>query len=233
MSAVGRDRSEELAIVVRGELEESVHFGHACLVTEDGELLAEVGASDTVVVARSTLKPAQVAATLRCGAQLSEMEIAIAAGSHTGERRHQGLVRRLLERHGLSPHDLACPADWPEDEEFRHQTVAKGDGKSSLAMNCSGKHAAMLAASQQRGWSLTDYLDPAHPVQRAIVETLADLAGEEISAVTVDGCGAPAPALSLRGLGSMAAKLGKRSEVGAAMRRHPWAVGGTGHLNTQ
>ena len=35
-------------------------------------------------------------------------------------------------------------------------------------MNCSGKHAAMLAACVARGWPLAGYLDPEHPLQREV-----------------------------------------------------------------
>ena len=43
---------------------------------------------------------------------------------------------------------------------------------SSLAQNCSGKHAAMLATCVANGWDLATYRDPAHPLQRPIAETL-------------------------------------------------------------
>ena len=45
-------------------------------------------------------------------------------------------------------------------------------------MNCSGKHAAMLAAASPRGWPTGSYLDPDHPLQREIRRTVEDLAGE-------------------------------------------------------
>jgi L-asparaginase II len=67
-------------------------------------------------------------------------------------------------------------------------------------MNCSGKHAAMLATCVRNGWPTDGYLDPGHPVQRVIRETLEDLAAERSAATAIDGCGAPLLAISLAGL---------------------------------
>ena len=44
-------------------------------------------------------------------------------------------------------------------------------------MNCSGKHAGMLAACAANGWPTDSYLDPGHPLQLAIRATIAELAG--------------------------------------------------------
>ncbi len=232
MSPVRHNLAGELAFLTRGGQVESVHLGHACVVTAGGELLDEIGDSATVVLARSTIKPAQASASMQCGADLSATELAIAAASHTGEVRHQELVSQILDRNGLSPEDLQCPADWPEDEATREQQKRDGVSKTRLAMNCSGKHAAMLAAAQSNGWCVDNYLEVDHPVQRVVMETLSELSGETIETVSIDGCGAPAPALSVRGLATMAARLGRSSPVATAMRLHPWAVGGTGQINS-
>ena len=42
-------------------------------------------------------------------------------------------------------------------------------------MNCSGKHAAMLATCVANGWPTETYLDADHPLQRAIAATFARL----------------------------------------------------------
>ena len=67
-------------------------------------------------------------------------------------------------------------------------------------MNCSGKHAAMLLTSKLNGWSLEDYRSPDHPLQKEIRTAIEDTAGEQVSHVAVDGCGAPIFALTLAGL---------------------------------
>ena len=99
-------------------------------------------------------------------------------------------------------------------------------------MNCSGKHAAMLATCVARGEPTEGYLDPAHPVQAAITATLERLAGEPVQHVAVDGCGAPQHALTLRGLARAFAAVatgdGACRRTAAAMTARPDLVGGTG-----
>ena len=66
-----------------------------------------------------------------------------------------------------------------------------------------------------------------HPLQRAITSTVEQLAGEVVH-VGVDGCGAPAHVLPLRGLASAFATIaGRRDAVWQAMTAHPEMVGGT------
>ena len=67
-------------------------------------------------------------------------------------------------------------------------------------MNCSGKHAAMLATCVANGWPTATYLEPDHPLQIAVRETVTELTGDEVTATGVDGCGAPLFAVTLTGL---------------------------------
>jgi L-asparaginase II len=91
----------------------------------------------------------------------------------------------------------------------------------------------MLATCVENGWPLEDYLDPEHPLQRATGETVADLAGEPVVAVGVDGCGAPVHALTLLGLAVAFARLAAapagtpEARVATAMRTYPEWLGGT------
>ena len=107
-----------------------------------------------------------------------------------------------------------------------------------LAMNCSGKHAAMLSACVAAGWPTAGYLDRDHPLQQAIEARLAEAGGEPVTAVVVDGCGAPQHALSLTGLARGVLSLVQAPEgspersVADAMRTHPWLVAGTGREDT-
>jgi L-asparaginase II len=92
----------------------------------------------------------------------------------------------------------------------------------------------MLLTCQAAGWPTEGYLETGHPVQKAIATTIEELAGERVTAVGVDGCGAPQHALSLRGLtrafrGLVQADPGTPERaVADAMRAHPDLVGGAG-----
>ena len=99
-------------------------------------------------------------------------------------------------------------------------------------MNCSGKHAAMLATCVLKGWDTSSYLDPAHPLQVAILETFARITGEPVDTIAIDGCGAPLLSTSLTGLARAFAALatatdGPQRRVAEAIREHPEYVSGT------
>ena len=99
-------------------------------------------------------------------------------------------------------------------------------------MNCSGKHAAMLATCVMNGWPTTTYLDPDHPLQLAVRATLEELTGVPVDTILVDGCGAPLLSTTLTGLARAFARLATATEgperrVADAIRRHPTLVSGT------
>ena len=120
----------------------------------------------------------------------------------------------------------------PLDDVERDGGSGEGRGREPIAMNCSGKHAAMLATCVVNGWDVTTYREPDHPLQRGIAETFAALTGEPIAAVAVDGCGAPLFSASLVGLarGLRGAwrppPSGSGHRVAEAIRAHPAMVSG-------
>jgi len=223
-----------LARVVRSGFVESVHHGTAVAVDPDGDVVVVAGSPQSPVFPRSSNKPLQAVAMLRAGLQLDGHLLALAAASHSGERYHLDGVRRLLGLGGLDETDLRNTPAYPLDAEEQVAWRAARRSPTSLAQNCSGKHAAMLLTCVENGWPLEQYLDPGHPLQRAVAETVADLAGEPVAAVGVDGCGAPAHAFSLLGLavafGRIAAADADEPEgrVADAVRSHPEWLGGTG-----
>ncbi|NEA22311.1 asparaginase [Actinomadura bangladeshensis] len=227
---------EVLAEVVRNGFAESRHYGSVAGLAPDGTLAHARGNPAETVLPRSTTKPFQALACLRAGAPLEGERLAIAAGSHTGEDFHVKTVEAILADAGLGVDALQCPPSWPEDEAAKAALIRAGEGESRVRMNCSGKHAAMLAACVANGWPVDTYLDPSHPLQQAVRQVMADAAGEEPAPVAVDGCGAPLFGLTLTGLARAARSLvlseGSRP-VADAMRAHPEYVGGTGHANTQ
>ncbi|HEX8870198.1 MAG TPA: asparaginase [Lentzea sp.] len=214
-----------LAEVTRNGFVESLHHGSVVGLNPNGSVGVSVGAIEDAVLPRSCMKPFQALACLSAGAPLAGPSLAIAAGSHTGENRHVELVMQLLG--GLPVGLLRCPASWPEDEETRQRLTEP----SRVRMNCSGKHAAMLAACVAARWPTQTYLEPTHPLQQLVLRTVEQLAGESVAHTAVDGCGAPVFALSLHGLARAMQGL-VRTPVAEAMRAFPEYVGGTGHVNT-
>jgi L-asparaginase II len=218
---------------------ESVHRGALVVLDADGGVSDAHGAVDRPVLPRSSNKPVQATALLAAGWQpRSQEELAIGAASHNGEDGHRDLVAGMLAAAGLGPDDLGCPPALPMHEATRARWLAEGRAPDRLAMNCSGKHAAMLAACVASGWPTEGYLERDHPLQQAIEARLAESAEEPVEAVVVDGCGAPQHALTLTGLARGVLSLVQAAEgthersVADAMRAHPWLVAGTDREDT-
>ncbi|TFV82900.1 asparaginase [Blastococcus sp. CT_GayMR16] len=228
-----------LVEVERSGFLESVHRGSLVVLDADGEVSFAAGAVDRPTLPRSANKPVQATALLAAGwAPRSQAERAIGAGSHNGEDGHRKLAAAMLAAVGLGPDDLGCPVALPQHELTRGQWLASGRAPDRLAMNCSGKHAAMLSACVAAGWPTEGYLDRGHPLQQAIESRLGEAAGEAVTAVVVDGCGAPQHALSVTGLARGVLSLVQAPEgsrersVADAMRAEPWFVAGTGREDT-
>ena len=222
-----------LAHVTRGGIVESAHRASVVVTGARGEVLHSWGSVHDPVFPRSSNKPLQAVAMLRAGLVLPAHHLAVACASHSAEPFHLDAVREMLGAAGLAEGDLQNTPDLPYDPDERDIWVAAGHTARSLAQNCSGKHAAMLATCRLNGWDLETYRDDEHPLQRLMAETIADLAGEPVAATVVDGCGAPAMAISLTGLarafGRIAAAPPRTAEgeVTAAIRAHPDHLGGT------
>jgi len=223
-----------LAEVVRSGFVESRHRGAALILGADGQPAWVAGQVTEPMFPRSASKPMQAAAMLRCGLDLDGKLLALAAASHSGEDFHVAGVREILSRAGLPESTLQCPPALPMDEASQREILSHGGGPDRVHMNCSGKHAAMLASCVAAGWPTGSYRDPGHPLQLAIRATIEDLAGEPVTATGVDGCGAPLFALSLTGLARAfqamvtAPPATPERKVADAMRAYPeWTSGTT------
>ncbi len=199
----------------------------------ESRLVAWSGEIDRPFFLRSSAKPFQAAISLEAGASLEPSEIALASSSHDGDPVHIAIVRRILERAGLTEDDLQCPPNWPLGVTARHRLIGSGHQKRSrIWHNCSGKHAAWLAACQARGWPIETYLDPEHPLQVKIQDFVSKLGDYPTGPVGVDGCGAPVLRTTVRAMAVMFSRLGtdnRLSEVFQAMHRFPSLVSGVGN----
>jgi L-asparaginase II len=239
--------SEILVKVHRKDTIESVHHGAAVVVDSRGKLLYSAGDADFVTFLRSSAKPLQALVVVESGAAeaygLNQEEIAIISGSHNGEKKHVRVVRSILKKLGLNKSHLQCGAHVP------HYYTALGmippkKKFSPLQHNCSAKHAGMLAVCVYEGWSLKNYLDTRHRVQRLILKKISELCEypERKIGVGIEGCGAPTFALPLRNMAIGFSKLKSfRSEdqitsqslqvVADSAWRYPEMVSGRGRLD--
>jgi len=221
-----------VAEIVRSGFVEGHHYGSIVALAPDGSLDWSVGDIEHAILPRSCNKPLQAVGMLRAGLDLDGELLALAAASHSGEQFHIDGVRRILADAGLDESALQTPPDYPIDDQAREAYIRAGGEKSAVAMNCSGKHAAMLATCVVNCWDVATYRDPAHPLQAAIAEAVADLTGEPVEAVAVDGCGAPLLSASLLGLARAfrtiaTAAEGPEKRVADAIRAFPEYTSGS------
>ncbi len=227
-----------VAEIVRSGFVEGHHYGSVVALDSDGGLAWSVGAVETAVLPRSCNKPVQVLGMLRAGLDLPAELLALACASHSGEDFHVAGVREVLAGAGLDESALQTPPDYPLDETARDAVIRAGGSRTPVLMNCSGKHAAMLATCVANGWDVATYRRPDHPLQVAIAETFASMTGEPVEAVAVDGCGAPLLSASLTGLARAFRRLAlgldgddrpsdDSERVASAIRQHPAYVSGS------
>ena len=239
-------RHEPLAFQTRDGLVESVHYGSLIATAPGGRTLLTAGEPRTAFYPRSSLKPLQSVAMVRAGLDLPADLLGLTAASHSGAARHLDGASRILELHGLTAAALENSSDLPYGVREREEWLRDGGQPTQLAQNCSGKHAAMAATCVINGWPVQGYLDPSHPLQKLVAETVTDLTGEEPAGVSTDGCGTPLFALTLAGMARAFGRLASaeladgasapespEAAVAQSMRRHPEMVAGEGRDVTE
>ncbi len=237
-----------LAEVIRGPLVELTHRGTAVVCRADGEIVAAWGDPGRIALPRSSAKMMQALPLVESGAAdaagLTTRHLALACASHQGSPMHTELAAAWLAAQGFGEPDLRCGAHPPRDSETRHNLRLAGHPISQLHNNCSGKHTGFLTLSRHLGGG-PEYVEPDHPVQRAVCQTLGEISGDTIEGFGIDGCSAPNFALSIRGVATALARFataetafeGARAVAAVrlrdAMMAHPELVDGAPGITTQ
>ena len=229
------DSGEILIEVVRNELVESVHSGHLMIIAGTGERILQLGKSDFLVYPRSAIKAIQASAMVRAGLDLDDELLALVCASHAGSQRHQDAAEKILQSANLTVEALQNTPDKPLGITERKNWGSKP--ATSLAANCSGKHAGMVATAKINGWEIARYKEAHHPLQVACKNEFEKLASEKITKVAVDGCGAPLFAVTFAGLVHaihhfMISADPIHVRIKNACRRFPEMVSGEGRLPT-
>ncbi len=236
-----------LTEIRRGPLTESRHLGHAVICDAAGGIVSAWGNRQERVYPRSSAKMIQALPLVESGAAdafgLTSEQLALACASHNGADIHTGRVRAWLAALGLGEADLRCGPQMPDDEAARNALIRAFEEPCQLHNNCSGKHAGFLTLAAHLGAG-PDYIDPAHPVQRAVLAAFEEATGEESPGYGIDGCSAPNFITTLHGMGrAMAAFAAAREGADArqtamarlrqAMIAHPALVAGDGRACTE
>jgi L-asparaginase len=216
--------------LLREGIGESRHRVHAVVCDKRGRVLLRAGDPQQLSFIRSALKPVQATVFVSSGAAdvdgIGERALAIACASHSGSAAHAREAFKVLWTAGLEAEQLQCPPP--------------AGGSSPLEHNCSGKHAAFLAACRRLHWPTESYLRPDHPLQQQVRRRVADLLGlpgEELVSAR-DDCGAPTLQLQLAQMALLFAHLGSGEQADLerlcrAMLAHPELVAGEGCFDTE
>ncbi len=235
--------------LTRGDIVESVHFGSFVIADSHGRILASAGDPNLVTYPRSSMKPLQVLSFLEnSGAdayQLLPEEIAIMCASHSGTDEQVEVIKRLQDKIGVNVENLQCGVHWPIDKETSQAMRDRGEEPNALRHNCSGKHTGMLAYAQMLGLDIDTYLENSHPVQKVILNTVAEMCDLEPQSIPIamDGCSAPVFGLPLVNFAMGIARLCDTSglalqraeacaKVVCAMSSYPEMVAGPGRFDT-
>lgn len=224
----------------RGGRVECVHAGHAVVCDGSGQIVESWGDPTMVMYPRSAFKMIQALPLIESGAAdalgLRTDQLALTCASHIGASYHTDRVRAWLADLGLSDSDFRCGPHEPSDRAARDGLIRAGEKPCQYHNNCSGKHSGFLSLTRYLRAD-PEYINPDHPVQRAVKEAFEDVTGEPTPGFGIDGCSAPSFATTVHGLArAMArfataqdrtgARASAQTRLIAAMTEYPELVAG-------
>jgi len=211
----------------RGDFLESIHVGHAVICDASGDIVQAWGAPDQVVLPRSSSKMIQALPLIESGAAtaagLTMDQLALSCASHNSAAIHTDRVAAWLATLGLTDDDMRCGAHDPKDIEARNALIRAHKKPCQIHNNCSGKHAGFLTLNRHIGGG-SEYINPKHPVQMAVLEAFEDLTNETSPGFGIDGCSAPNYASTLHGFARAMAFFATANEDGTSVRERAAAT---------
>ena len=233
-------RAQHLIELLRGDLLESSHRGHAVICDDSGQIVEAWGDPDHVTYPRSSAKMIQALPLVETGAAraagLATEQLALACASHAAAHIHTDRVRTWLTAMGLDDAALLCGPQPPRDRAAKFEMIRAGDSPCRYHNNCSGKHCGFLTVTRHLG-AAPDYLEMDHPLQVAIKEGFEEATGAKSPCWGIDGCSAPNHATTIHAMARAMARFASahdRSDsrskamvtLREAMMTHPELVAG-------
>ncbi len=233
----------------RGEVVECLHRGDAVVLNPAGEIIALCGDTGKYTYFRSSAKPLQAVNLILSGAAerfgITDEELAVVCSSHYAEDFHLSAVRSILAKCGLTESDLQSGVTRSIKPEIAMAQALAGIEPQRILSDCSGKHSGMLASCVAKGYSISNYLDPDHPLQREIIDIVGNICGYPVKdiSVGVDGCNVPVFAMPIYNMALGFARFANPSylpqhfqaaatKIVNAMITYPEMVSGTGGFCT-
>ena len=245
--------------LTRGSTVESIHYGAVAVVDVLGNLVSSYGDPQATTFLRSSAKPFQALPFFENQGPelfgLSLPEKAIICASHSGTDDHLNTVRSIQRKAEIDESELMCGVHKPYDEATAERMHDHREVITPNRHNCSGKHSGMLAYTrllEKKGQAPPvnlPYIDPAHPIQRDILQAFAGMCGLSMEKVEqgIDGCSAPNFDVPLASAALAYARLCSPEDwncptparakachaITEAMISNPEMVGGPGRFDTR
>ena len=183
---------------------------------------------------RSCAKPLQATLLIDYGIDLTSEELALCCGSHAGEECHIRIARQILEKFDIDESLLKCGVHAPLARSMQDKMLLRGEKPTAIHNNCSGKHIGFLVICKVKGWDMTTYDKPNHPLQIAIRDKINQMCEVEQSyPITTDGCGVPILSMPLKNMLIGYKNLLNYTPIIQAIRNNPYFFGGENRLDTE
>ena len=183
---------------------------------------------------RSCAKPLQATLLIDYGIDLTSEELALCCGSHAGEECHIRIARQILEKFDIDESLLKCGVHAPLARSMQDKMLLRGEKPTAIHNNCSGKHIGFLVICKKKGWDMTTYDKPNHPLQIAIRDKINQMCEvEQPYPITTDGCGVPILSMPLKNMLIGYKNLLNYTPIIQAIRNNPYFFGGENRLDTE
>lgn len=183
---------------------------------------------------RSCAKPLQATLLIDYGIDLTSEELALCCGSHAGEECHIRIARQILEKFDIDESLLKCGVHAPLARSMQDKMLLRGEKPTAIHNNCSGKHIGFLVICKKKGWDMTTYDKPNHPLQIAIRDKINQMCEvEQPYPITTDGCGVPILSMPLKNMLIGYKNLLNYTPIIQAIRKNPYFFGGENRLDTE
>lgn len=226
---------DPLIEINRGNTLENIHSGWICVLNNNKKIIYKRGNISDYAFLRSTAKPIQAIPLLKSDVKVSAKELAIICGSHTGSPKHLDVLKNFIKKNNLNIKDLKCGTHPPTDEIERRNLILRSENPIVLHNNCSGKHLGMLLSCKKNHYSLQDYLNPSHPLQKSILASIKELSETKNILLATDGCSLPTFALPILNIGLLFSNFTsdkQYNEIIKAMSLNPFYTGGKNQIDT-
>ena len=230
-------KPELLLKTTRGNNIETLHNGWICVLDKNKKVTFKKGDINDYTFLRSTAKPIQAIPLIEHKIKATKKELAVICGSHSGSERHINILKSFSKKHNLNFSNLQCGIHEPSDKKEREKLYRTNSLPDILHNNCSGKHLGMLAVCKKNKWSLKNYLDPKHPLQKEIFNKIKELSEAKKIFSAIDGCSAPVFSLPIINIAKMFSNFTSMGWVTQpiqnAMKLHPYLMGCKGQIDSE